>query len=111
MFVKKGVVIDKGGAGEVDDDHPNYAVVIKSNNKIYCYYTAYDGSEDRIALAISEDGVNFVKKGVVIPLGGAGEIDTTHSYAAGMMRHNDKIYGYYTANDERVALAISEDGM
>ena len=60
--------------------------------------------------------MNFVKKGVVIPLGGAGEIDDVGSaiHGIGVIERNDKIYCYYGTYDSlnvRVALAVSEDGM
>ena len=114
MFVKKGVVIGLGGAGEVDDTQVYYPTVIVRNDKTYCYYSAHDGVNYRVALAISEDGLNFVKKGVVIGLGGAGEVDDTQVYYPTVIVRNDKTYCYYSASDgvnRRVALAISEDGM
>ena len=114
MFVKKGVVIPLGGAGEIDDATTYYPAVIVRNNKIYCYYNAYDGGVVRIALAVSEDGLNFVKKGVVIPLGGAGEIDDAYTHTPAVIVRNNKIHCYYTAYNGgtfRIALAVSEDGM
>ena len=117
-FVKKGVVVPLGGAGEIDDvSTAGYGIgVIERNGKIWCYYGAHDGGNGRVALAISEDGVNFVKKGVVVPLGGAGEIDDTYTACSGInvIERNGKIWCYYGACDGaniRVALAISEDGM
>ena len=117
-FVKKGVVVPLGGAGEIDDVCTAYfgISVIERNGKIWCYYGAYDGGNARVALAISEDGVNFVKKGVVVPLGGAGEIDDVHTagYGISVIERNGKIWCYYGAHDDgsrRVALAISEDGV
>ena len=117
-FIKKGVVIPIGGAGEIDDAHTarHGISVIERNGKIYCYYGAHDGGNARVALAVSEDGMNFIKKGVVIPIGGAGEIDDAHTavYGIGVIERNGKIYCYYGACDggtPRVALAVSEDGM
>lgn len=59
MFVKKGVVIPLGGAGEIDDvGSATYGIgVIERNDKIYCYYGAYDSLNARVALAVSEDGM------------------------------------------------------
>ena len=117
-FVKKGIVVPLGGAGEIDDVHAGRAgiSVIERNGKIWCYYAAHNGSNLRVALAISEDGLNFVKKGVVVPLGGGGEIDRiqTARYGISVIERNGKIWCYYGANDgatARVGLAISEDGM
>ena len=60
--------------------------------------------------------MTFVKKGVVVPLGGVGEIDDVHTatYGISVIERNGKLWCYYGAYDgvnHRVALAISEDGM
>jgi len=114
MFVKKGVVIDKGGAGEIDSTHVSSPATVVINNKIYVFYSAHSGTTVRIALAISEDGMNFVKKGIVIDKGGAGEVDSSYAYNPAVVVINNKIYVFYATHDgsnQRIALAISEDGM
>jgi len=113
-FIKKGVVIPLGSAGEIDDKETHTMSIIRKNNKFYSYYQAYCGAKHRIALAVSEDGMNFVKKGVVIPLGSAGEIDDVYTASPSVIEKNDKIYCYYSGSDGtkyRKALAISKDGM
>jgi len=112
-FIKKGVVIPLGNAGEADDKYVYMPSTIKINDKYYCYYAGYDSSNWRIMLAISEDGVNFVKKGVVIPLGNAGEADNFYVHPT-VIKANDKIYCYYTGINGglwRIMLAVSKDGM
>ena len=113
-FIKKGVVIPLGSPGEADDSGIFNPSIIRVNDKFYCYYTGYDGSYYRIMLAVSEDGVNFIKKGVVIPLGGAGEADDLLVYLPSVMQINDKFYCYYDGHDgsnARIILAVSEDGV
>ena len=55
-FVKKGIVVPLGSAGQVDDVNVSQPNVTVFNDKIYCYYTAAGNSPYAIALAISEDG-------------------------------------------------------
>jgi len=113
-FIKKGVVIPLGGGGEVDDIHVYHPSCITRNGHVWCYFSSHDGASRRIALAVSKDGMNFVKKGVVIPLGGSGEVDDTHVYTPSCFIKNRCVWCYYTAYDgsnHRIALAISEDGM
>lgn len=112
-FVKKGVVIPLGGGGgDFDDLHTLYPNVMKHNDKIYGYYLAKDGGKYRIGLAISDDGMNFIKKGVVIPIGVGGAFDDNYLFGGGPIEHNDKIYLYYNGQDgalQRIGLAISND--
>ena len=115
-FVKKGVVLDTGGVGEVDSDSIDKVSVVYFNNKFYAFYTACDGSVCRVALAISKDGMNFVKKGIVLDLGNVGEIDDNFIYYCDAKVINNRIYLYYMALSSidsfwRIALAISKDGM
>ena len=112
-FIKKGVVIPAGASGNVDDDQAKNPGVVRFNDKIYCYYDGFDGSNIRICLAISEDGTNFTKKGVVVPLGTSGDVDDLYCSDSSVIKFNDKIYCYYTGNDgsnQRICLAIAEDG-
>ena len=112
-FVKKGVVIPVGSSGDVDDTHAYQPSVIKVNDKFYCYYAGDDVTTTRACLAISKDGFNFTKKGVVIPVGDLGDVDDTHAYQPSVIKVNDKFYCYYSANDgatARICLAISKDG-
>jgi len=108
------VVLPLGSTNDFDDGRTFAPSVLYHNGKFYLYYTGNDGSTDRAGLAISKDGVTFVKKGVVLPLGSANDFDDVHTYAPSVLYHNGKFYLYYVGNDGsnyRVGLAISKDGL
>jgi predicted GH43/DUF377 family glycosyl hydrolase len=112
-FIKKGIVLPEGAGGTIDDQHTLGGVPLLINNKIYLYYLAHDHNEYKGALAISDDGVNFVKKGIVLPVGAAGEIDDKYPFIGCSVSMNNSIYNYYTAFDNisrRVGVATSKDG-
>lgn len=114
MFTNKGVIIPLGGGGEVDSSHTYTPSPLAINNKTYMYHAVHNGIAARIALAVSKDGTNFVKKGVVVPLGAAGQVNDNHQEGTGILKFNDKTYCYGAGHDNaawRVTLAISENGM
>jgi len=41
--------------------------IVKINSTFYLIYTAYDGVTARIAVAISQNGIDFTKKGIISP--------------------------------------------
>ena len=59
-FIKKGVVLPLGAAGEADDVHAIGPSVIYKDGFFYLFYAGHDGANYRICLALSKDGVNFV---------------------------------------------------
>ncbi len=112
-FIKKGIVLPVSNVGDIDEERASRPCALVFNNKVYLYYIANDGVDYRSALAISKDGVNFIKKGVVIDFGDV--IDSSRiGEGISVIRYNNKFYAYYIAGDpdtSRVALAISKDGM
>jgi predicted GH43/DUF377 family glycosyl hydrolase len=113
-FVKQGVVIPLGAGGEFDDVMTYYPAILERDGQIWMYYAGYDGGNLRIGLAISEDGITFVKHGVVIPLGASGEFDDVYTYFPAVLERDGQIWMYYAGLDGatvRTGLAISEDGI
>ena len=113
-FTKKGVVINLGAGGAVDDDHVFSPSIIYRNGLFWLYYSGYDGTSHRICLAISPDGLTFTKKGVVIDLGAGGAADDVDVYNPSVIYRNRLFWLYYGGNDGtnvRVCLAISPDGL
>ena len=113
-FVKKGVVIPDGGASDIDSSWAYNGSVVRFHNKYYCYYLGYTGSIIRICLAISKDGVHFIKKGAVLGLGAVGEIDDIGSVAPEILKSNNKDYLFYTGNDgavTRICYGSAKDGI
>jgi len=113
-FVKHGVVIPSGASGDFDDGRIYAPAVVVRDGRTWLYYSGHDGATTRVGLAVSEDGVHFVKHGVVIPLGASGDFDDAHIYTPAVVVRDGRTWLYYTGNDggsERVGLAVSEDGV
>jgi predicted GH43/DUF377 family glycosyl hydrolase len=115
-FVKKGVVVPLGATGDSDDYHIYPFAAFYKDNYFWLYYNASDGAANRSALAISKDGINFVKKGIVLPLGGSGEVDEGNAYQPFVMPNGPYFSMYYSAVDVtgttwRTCLANSKDGI
>jgi len=113
-FIKKGVVTILGVNGESDDITTSPRISLLRNGLIWLYYLANDGSKNRLTCAISEDGINFLKLGVVIPLGAANQSDDYNLIYASAIEHEGLIKLYYSADDgsrTRICGAISEDGI
>jgi len=113
-FIKKGVVLPLGAAGEADDIHTYQPAVIYKDGFFYLFYGGFDGANYRICLALSKDGVNFIKKGVVLPLGAAGEADDVHAMSLAVIYKDGFFYLFYSGFDGanyRIFLALSKDGV
>ncbi len=111
---KRGVVLPLGVSGESDDIHAYHPAILYKDGFFWLYYTGYDGSNYRVCLALSKDGVNFTKKGVVLPLGASGESDDIHTYTPAILYKDGFFWLYYTGDDGsnyRVCLALSKDGI
>ena len=54
------------------------------------------------------------KKGVVLPLGAAGEADDAHVWSPAVIYKDDSFYLFYAGDDgahHRICLALSKDGV
>ena len=56
-FTKQGVVVPLGASGEFDDVYTYLPAVLERDGKTWLYYAGYDGSNYRVGLAVSEDGL------------------------------------------------------
>ena len=87
---------------------------MERDDGVWLYYVGYNGKQ-RIGLAISEDGVNFVKQGVALPLGTGGNFDDAYLYSTSVLERGGRMWMYYTGvggdRKTRIGLAISEDGL
>ena len=113
-FTKKGVVLPLGASGESDDDYTFLPSVLYKDGFFWLYYVGYDGTYARVCLALSKDGINFTKKGVVLPLGASGESDDAHTYYLTILYKDGFFWLYYAGFDGtygRVCLALSKDGV
>ena len=112
-FVKHGVVIPLGASGDFDDVHTYAPAVVVRGGRTWLYYIGYDGATWRVGLAVSEDGLHFVKQGVVLPLGASGDFDNVYACYLAVLERDGHTWLYYTGYDGanfRVGLAVSEDG-
>ena len=113
-FTKLGAVIPKGASGESDDVKVYEHGVLVRDGMVYIYYTGFDGSWGRVCLAVSEDGIHFIKLGVLLPKGASNEIDAQNTLYGTPIVCNGIIYLYYESvcvGSSAVALAVSEDGI
>ena len=111
---KKGVVLPLGAAGESDNVRLYTPAVIYKDGFFYLFYSGYNGANYRICLALSKNGVNFIKKGVVLPLGAAGEADNVHAYTPSVIYKDGFFYLFYAGHDgtnSRICLALSKNGV
>ena len=126
MAAKKGVVITLGASGEWDDAslsttsynsgtcRPSVALCLR-DNYVWAYFTGHNGGTQRIGLACSQDGVNFIRKGVIIPLGASGASDDYAVWYPSVVWVGNYCYLYYTGLPSsprgNVSLAVSKDGI
>lgn len=87
------------------------------NDMVYYYYqgTNAEGLTE-IGLAISEDGVNFVKKeNAVLTCGATGTWDSQVTADPYVIEHDGKLFMYYLGmndlNVQKLGVAVSEDGI
>jgi len=117
-FVKKGAVVVFGAAGQIDTREIRDPSVIYKDNHFWMYYRAKTdsgGYNYGLALAISKDGVNFVKKGIVLPLGASGATDDAAMAVPSVVYNHGHVWLYYAASPNGslhyCSLAVSKDGV
>lgn len=122
MAAKKGVVIPIGASGEWDDSYysslsylqPSIGVIY-ADGYVRAYYSAYDGSTYRVGVAVSRDGVNFTRKGVISVAGSSGQIDDAYILDQSIIYKDGYYWAYYSAfadtSNARISLAVSKDGI
>lgn len=110
-WVRKGVVLSAGAAGQPDDDHVVWQSVIKENGTYRMWYAGNDGLNYRILLASSPDGENWTKKGVVLDLGSPGDPDDVGASDPYIVKRDGLLMMWYYANSGNVlCYATSTDG-
>ena len=56
-FTKLGVVLPLGGVGEFDDAYIYSPAPLLLDGRVLLYYAGYDGTNYRVGLAVSDDGI------------------------------------------------------
>ena len=113
-FIKLGIILTVGSLNTIDYDGALEPSLIYQEGIWRLYYVGRLGTEYRDCLAISESGINFTRMGVVIPLGGIGETDSSRVYQPDSI-YVDGLYSLYyvgfLGSAYRICLAISESGL
>lgn len=65
---KQGVVVPLGNDGESDSHHINDPFVIFDGNVFKMWYVGYNGEMWKIHYAVSKDGKNWTKRGIIPPI-------------------------------------------
>ena len=98
-----------------DTSHVLSPRVLYHDHHFWIYYNSYASGVYPLGLAISRDGINFTKKGLVMVCGASGDTDDYNVYTGCQvfMRHG-YFHMLYAANDGtsyRNHVAISKDGI
>jgi len=104
-------VLRHGAPGDWDGvDALNPSVVVKEG-VYYNFYSGYDGRRWRTGLAISADGMNWQKQGVVLePDPSSWEGDYIAANGSALLVAGEFYYWYQAGQPPRIGLATSRDG-
>ncbi|MCK4758046.1 MAG: hypothetical protein KAS67_06325, partial [Thermoplasmata archaeon] len=75
-WTKKGVVVDIGSPGDIDDAGVSSPDVHKIDDLYYMFFTGSDGSLAENHYATSSDGENWTKHGLSLPVSASGQDDS-----------------------------------
>lgn len=73
----KPILLPSKKKGEFDECLVDNMRICRHNGKFYCFFIGFDGKGYQTGLAVSEDLLNWEKKGVVLPSGSDRPWDTT----------------------------------
>lgn len=103
---KKGVVLDNGTSNHVNDPS-----VVKVNGVYYMYYTeAIQSIVDQISLAVSDDGINWVKKGAILSKGNVGQWDSCFVGRPSVIYENGQFKMWYDGRKDWINGDLSAYG-
>ena len=115
-WANQGSVLERGAGGAWDNAWVHHPACIKHNGFYYLYYAGSQnvGSEYKIGLATSTDGINWTKEPTnpVITVGAGGTFDDNYIRPSCPVKINNTWYMWYWANDGAVhsmGLASSPD--
>jgi sucrose-6-phosphate hydrolase SacC (GH32 family) len=102
---KRGVVLENGSANHVNDPS-----VLRVEAKWFMFYTVAErGTEDAIALAVSADGLQWEKRGVVFAPGAKGTWDSRLVGRPSVLHENGQFRMWYDGqptNEDRAAVRL-----
>ncbi len=106
-------VLKRGDTGEFDAAQAKQPTVIIDHGIFKMWYIGKDNSLEQIGYAESEDGIIWIKKGPVLPLGGPGEFDCIHQNTPKVLKIGTEYHLWYSGFDGsywRIGKAFSTDG-
>ena len=110
---KLGDVLETGNINETDYVRVHTPSVIFDGTTYHMWYTGSDAKNNRIHYATSEDGLNWTKHGVVIPLGNVGDSDDEHTREPFVIYDNNIFKMWYNGQNyskDKLHFATSKDG-
>lgn len=110
-----GSVLSTGNSGETDELGVEDPYIIKENGLFRMWYVGWDGKFRRIHYAISPDGVRWIKKGVVMDVGGKGH-DELGAQSPVVIKRSAQYELWYQGKsssipNHHVMRAVSPDGI
>lgn len=113
-WVKRGVVLDLGSPGSLDDRTILTPSVIWTGSEYRMWYAGSDGVNYRILYATSANGLNWTRKGTAIGPGRMGDFDSLFLQGPTVVQYKGGYLCWYTGYDGsryRTLKAKSSDGL
>ena len=110
-----GSVLGLGAKGETDEFGVDDPYIIKEQGTFRMWYVGYDGKSRRIHYAISDDGISWTKKGVVMNQGSPGQPDELGRQSPVIIKRSGQYELWYQGKSAsspiyHVMRAVSTDG-
>ena len=119
-ITERKMVLNIGNKNEWDSINVSSPYIIKeiiNNKSIYkMWYSGYDELNYRIGYAVSDNGINWTKHGIVLDIGNKNKWDSLYAYNPCVIKdETDNIYKmWYSGNNklnDRIGYAVSNDGI
>ncbi|MDZ7265079.1 MAG: FG-GAP-like repeat-containing protein [candidate division KSB1 bacterium] len=107
-------VLKPGNYDEFDGEQVKQPAVIFDSGVFKMWYVGRNKSREQIGYAESIDGIHWIKKGPILPLGQAGDFDCIHQNTPDVVKINSTYFLWYAGFDGsewRIGKAVSFDGI
>lgn len=112
VWAKHGAVLNSGSVGEPDYIYAAHPTVIY-DGEYRMWYSAYNNLNHRVMYANSSDGINWVKRGIALDIGAAGDLDSKWAYCPSVIKNGEykMWYSGFDGLKHRILYANSSDGL
>jgi len=113
-WTRYGLAIDLGPTGSYDDFYTWAPFALKDGGVYKMWYSASDGSQWRILLATSTDGLVWTKQGLALDVGQVGSLDRVGVLRPSIIYEGGGYHMWYTGTDGvnyRIFYATSPDSL